>query len=69
MAADGTLAVNDRVWHESQQFVPAGNRRYGSVTMICTRGTEQCAKVRWDGNSTLAITYPVASLTKARTGS
>jgi hypothetical protein len=68
MAAAGTLAVNDRVWHESERYVPAGNRRYGVVTKIYTRVGRECAKVRWDRN-TLSITYPVSSLTKAAAGS
>lgn len=67
MAANGTLAVNDRVWHESELYLPAGNRRHGTVTKIYSRLGRECAKVLWDRN-TLVVTVPVASLTKATAG-
>jgi hypothetical protein len=62
-----SLAVNDRVWHESEQFTPPGNRRYGTVKAVGSRAGRQSARVQWDGNTSWA-SYPIASLTKAETG-
>lgn len=62
-----SLAVNDRVWHESEQFRPPGNRRYGTVKATGTRAGRQSARVLWDGNTSW-VWCPYSALTKAEAG-
>lgn len=62
-----SLAVNDRVWHESEQFLTPDKRRYGTVKAVGSRVGRQAARVQWDGN-TAWVSYPIAALTKAAAG-
>lgn len=62
-----TLAVNDRVWHESEKFLTPDRRKYGTVKAVGMRAGRQAARVQWDGNTGL-VSCPIAALTKTEAG-
>lgn len=64
MAATGTLALNNRVWHIADRNRPLADRRIGTVKKIFTVSGDEFARVEWDKEPGLLKKHPTANLTK-----